>query len=914
MSFADSFWTTDYNLGYRTLFDQLYEGIQENDAYIKMFEKKLELELVYGNQLMAIKASSGAVNSKRLKDDDYVSTVKNAYNNLNDNFESQGSYHLSLSEVINSKVIDPFSKWSQEHKQRIEYSDSILSTKFKVFKSDKLALEKLQKKYFNKCRILEEFKSKYSEEELNESYQDMVDEETDNNDYDNETYNLGGITFSEKTLKALLIDLLTNIDLKDHKVPILGTYNHVSTGSAISHWLLNNVTELNNDIDKAELFGQDLINYEFIRLIGTINNNKNFINSSQFFYQWKFKTFEFTKINLDALSNGKAAGDNASELSRNSSMMNPKSQFTDYFEDVKQVIGVNSVDFNDRTQYFKIDKEVKVLDQKYYSMVQDLDALRCEFEELIMDHLTFMEKCEFDRLKAVKKVLFDFLKIFQNYFKDNKAFLDELLILEETINPVNDLKFLVENFKIGKFKPNVILYDNYYDSNINQIFGVDLTIKSRLDKKIVPILIQCILSHLDKVYPDLVNDEERINLWIKPVQLSTIHNLRFKLNQLTSAEEITGVLKQCHPMIITNLLKLYLLELPDSLISSGYFEIIKSLYLNYPINTNNSEVNDQRINGLQNVLVELPKCNLASLDAILTHLNRLIQIIGKKNASLSDDFKSKLSKELSSILIVPKNHDHFLTESFQYNLMMDLFNNKEVIFKELRRNNSTDKSRESNSLKAKKKKLHSNVESASGSTKSLNNAPVDVSDVTTDLDQTSFTEDEPAPPPPPQQQHYQKSYGVPTTPAPLKVQPGPSVSDDSVDSIEAPEDNLITPSKPKPIEKDAPLTPKSAKSPGLRRSTSPNKKSLNSYIERGGSNSTSSVNSTNSNSNKIVSSKPSKKDIIYSNDLSDLSQPKFAPSLGRKTSVKDLASKFDSPSGSASPSPVHRSSDSSTRS
>ncbi|EGV65797.1 hypothetical protein CANTEDRAFT_129253 [Yamadazyma tenuis ATCC 10573] len=826
MSFTDSFWTSEYNTGCRVLFDQLYEGVKENEAFIKLFEKRSESESIYGNLLNSINLTPGS--SKRMNDDNYVSSIKNAYSKINENFVGQGNYHVELSESIDSRVISPFSKWCKEHKERVEYSDSVLSEKYKAFKTYKLNLEKVQKKYFNKCRILEDFKNHLDEDELSSGIENLssnisrsTDDENDKDDFLGEVYKFGDLSFDEANLKQLLKDLIKNIDIKDHKVAILGTYNNVSSGSSITQWLLKNVPGLQNDFDKVEGFGQDLINHGFIRLIGTINNNKNFINSSQFYYQWKPKTFDLIGY------------DNTDEvLSRSSSVIQQKTQISDYFEDMKQVIGVNSVDFNDKGQYIKISQEVNYLDQKYYQMVLELDKLRCNLEELIMDHLSFMEKCEFDRLKAIRKVLFDFLKVFQEAFKDNKTFLDELSILEETINPVNDLKFFIENFKIGKFKPTVVLYDNYYNSNVNQSFGVDLTIKSRLDKKVVPILVQCCLSHLDRVYPDVINDEERINLWEKPVSLSNIHGLRFKLNHLNTTEEITEVLKKQHPLIITNLLKLYLLELPDSLISSSYFEIIKSLYTNYPINTNDESIDNSRINGLQNVLVEMPKCNLATLDAILTHLNRLVQIIGKKDPELAGDFKVKLSKEFSSILIIPKHHGHFLADNFQFNLMVDLFNNKEIIFKELRRNNSGN-DRSGDSIRKKKKAQMNSQES--------------------------------------------NKSNLPSVPVKNEV---------IRDAIQR------APVTPKPIEKDAPSTPKSsATTPGLRRSNSPNKKSLNSYLDKG-TRSTAKQTST-----PIVSSLPAKKDI----NLSELGQPKFAPSLGRRPSVKDLAQQFDSPSTSPTP-------------
>lgn len=856
MSFTDNFWTLEYNTGIRLLFDQLYEGVNENEAFIKLFEKRLELESVYGNILFSINSSTS---SKRLADDNYVSTIKNAYSRINENFIEQGKYHIELSESINAKVISPFSKWCKEHKERIEYSDTVLSDKYKTFKTFKLNLEKVQKKYFNKCRILEEFKSHFDDDELEMAVANLSTGDADNsNEEVYETYKLGNLSLTEPGLKKLLADLIKNIGIKDHKVPILGTYNNVSSGSAIAHWLLTNIPELANDIDSVEKFGQDLIDHDFIRLIGSINNHKNFINSSQFYYQWKPKTFELIGYeNTDEV------------LSRSSSVINPKTQISDYFEDMKQVIGANSVDFKDKSQYVKISQEVNHLDQKYYQMVNDLDKLRCEFEELIMDHLSFMEKCELDRLKAIRKVLYDFLKIFQTLHKDNKTFLDELMILEETINPVNDLKFFIENFKVGKFKPTVILYDNYYNSNVNQTFGVDLTIKSRLDKKVVPLLVQCILSHLDGVYPDVINDEERINLWVKPVSLSQIHGLRFKLNQLENAEDIMDVLMGQHPMIITNLLKLYLLELPDSLISSRYYEIIKSLYSNYPINTGQDSIDNQRINGLQNVLIELPKCNLATLDAILTHLNRLVQIIGKKNLNLADEFKVRLAKEFSSIFIIPKNHGNFLAETFQTSLLFDIFDKKEIIFKELRRNNSShEKSIDQSRSRKKKTSLTTSRESqkenlpplpvkAGKGDVSLDDS-VEISNVSADIDISNISEQ--------------------------------NFSTDSFDKGE--EFNTPAPVTPKPIEKDIPpQTPKSSKNtPGLKRSVSPNKKSLNSYLDK------SKPGPTPSKST-IVSSMPTKKDI----DLSELGQPKFATALGRRPSVKDLAQKFDSPSTSPTP-------------
>ena len=51
MSFAESFWTPDYELGFQQLFLQLNQGILENNDFVRLIERRMELEVVYGNSL-----------------------------------------------------------------------------------------------------------------------------------------------------------------------------------------------------------------------------------------------------------------------------------------------------------------------------------------------------------------------------------------------------------------------------------------------------------------------------------------------------------------------------------------------------------------------------------------------------------------------------------------------------------------------------------------------------------------------------------------------------------------------------------------------------------------------------------------------------------------------------------------------
>ncbi|KAL6454292.1 RGD2 Rho-GTPase-activating protein RGD2 [Candida maltosa Xu316] len=661
----------------------------------------------------------------------------------------------------------------------------------------------------------------------------IENKEEEEDDDDEEIYEFTHAQYDGKQIKALLQAMLTQIPLNAHKVAILGTYQNVSTGSSITQWLLEHMPEFNKNTEKAETFGQDLIKNEFIRVVGSMS--KAFINSSQFYYQWKPLAFELAGIDNEYVGDSSIA-----------------KSLTFKFKDVKEAIGVNTVDFSDKSQLPELINEVNELDEQYYNEVITLDNLRCEFEEMILDHYTFMQQCELDRLKAIKKVTFDFLASFANRVRDLNAITDELVLLEETINPVNDLKFLIENYGTGKFNPTVILYDNYYDSNINQTFGVDLNVKSRLDKKVVPYIIQCILNHLDSIYPDLKNDEERINLWTQQVHLANVHKLRSQLNGLQDPAKISAVLQESHPLLITNVLKLYFIELPDSVIPYSNYDVIKLLYTNY----HDESQTDLRINGLQNVLSELPKCNLATLDAILTHLSRLISIVGSKNEELAKVLQTKLSKEFGNLVLKPKIdtmnslESSYLHDKFQNTLMVDLFNNRQTIFNELKRQSSSRRAANDgvSPVVSRNSSLsrHDSIKSGKGPHSAADSLLAkSKSRLESRLQSAVKTHKHKELPHQPQSQPAQEEPSSP---------------------------NSSTPS-----------------GSGLKRSPSPKKKSLNVLLD--------------DEKKRTLSPSPVKyrpsNDIIFdkSPDSSALSSPpKFAPSLGRKSSVKDMAKSFENSS------------------
>lgn len=81
-----------------------------------------------------------------------------------------------------------------------------------------------------------------------------------------------------------------------------------------------------------------------------------------------------------------------------------------------------------------------------------------------MDHLKFMERCEMDRLKAIKAVILDFSGTISNVIPTLQATVDTMMLFQETVQPAGDLRFMIDTYRSGSFLPKVVTYESYYNS------------------------------------------------------------------------------------------------------------------------------------------------------------------------------------------------------------------------------------------------------------------------------------------------------------------------------------------------------------------------------------------------------------------------------------------------------------------
>ena len=469
--------------------------------------------------------------------------------------EEAAKNHRKIAQSIRDLVVLPFTRWCDAHESRVQNSQDDLQARIKLHDKQAETVKKLRSHYFNKCRLVEDIEEEnklaFQDPEVSPKPNIPEIKVQDKEEEDDEPVEIGDEVYQPEQVKKILSHVLNTVRLGETKVPILGTYQNTTSGAEIVEYLQKSMGA--TSVSHAERIGQDLITNGFLRLIGNVGSI--FANSSKMFYQWKPKAFQWSGVPEKKVP-----------VSRTFSMASQ----SDYAESpvvgtvTDYLAGWNPLNTQhpNETPGDRLRREAAEADERYKAGVRKLDLLRCQLEEAIIEHLRYLERCELDRLKAIKTIILDFSGTISNVIPSLQSTVDNMMLYQETVQPIGDLRYLLENYRTGGFAPKVVVYENYYNSADEQTFGVDLEARARADRKRVPALITTILTFLDNRYPDLEGDEARRSVWLVDVPLHQTHRIRAALN--TGKAFGIETLEPFDIPIIASVLKLYLLELPGA--------------------------------------------------------------------------------------------------------------------------------------------------------------------------------------------------------------------------------------------------------------------------------------------------------------------------------------------------------------
>lgn len=369
--------------------------------------------------------------------------------------------HRKIASNIRELVVYPFGRWCDQHAIRVQNSQDDLQKRVKEHDKQAESVRKLRSQYFNKCRLVEDLEEEdklaFKEPQIETLPSDrplppIVKVQEPDSDEEEEPIEIGEQVYKPDEVKKILTHMLENIRLTETKVSFLGTYQNVSTGAEIVEYIQKSLGVPSMAL--AEKTGQDMVGHGFLRLVGSVGST--FANSSRLFYQWRPKVFQITGV-PEKRKPVERSGTGFSLDSIDSPLV---ANVNEYISNWNPLVNTHP----NETPSAKLRREAKETDERYKAGVRKLDQLRCLLEEAIFEHLRFMERCELDRLKAIKSVILDFSGAISNVIPSLQSTIDKMMLFQETVQPLGDLRYLLENYRTGAFVPKVTIYENYYNS------------------------------------------------------------------------------------------------------------------------------------------------------------------------------------------------------------------------------------------------------------------------------------------------------------------------------------------------------------------------------------------------------------------------------------------------------------------
>ncbi|KAK9456274.1 hypothetical protein V1511DRAFT_497033 [Dipodascopsis uninucleata] len=661
----------------------MQQGCVENAEMVHLANIRATAEEAYGIKLQETGVTASPKSTGFARDEG--ASLKKAYDGILEKNVENGLAHLKIAENIRQMVVYPFSRWALDHERRVVHSHEDTLKKVRLVEKLRKDAQKARLNYFNRARLIDNLESEQSfafqdpnnpAVNTNENVDPMSPsrsstlqsdhvslESKETNDGAEEIYEVGSQSFTHVQISELLTKMLDTIPTTDVRIAILGTYKDTSSGQQIVDWIMRNMDV--STLAGAENVGQDLVDYGFLRLVGAMGNT--FANSSVFKYQWRKKAFIFA---------GKVVPDNKDNI------------INEYLGGiVSAATGNSNISISkDETPRQRLLREATQADETYKDVIRRLDSARCVLEEALMAHYKNLEKYELERLHQIKSAMLVFSAAISNVIPSMQAAVDGMMLFQETVSPEKDLRYMLERYRTGSFLPQTEVHESYYMSSSEQVFGVSLETRAREDGRKIPFVVTCILSYMDEQYPELDDDKTRQEVWFKDVSLATVHQLRNEINNGKTFSKT--ILAKYNVAVVTNVLKLYFLELRESLIDPKLYETIKAYYNSRSADGDEREsVEEAIIEPISNLIGQMMVYNIATLDALMSHFTRLMDLTSAK-----EEYVTRLAYELARLVLRPRVENSLTFEDRHgYRLVLDLFKYKQQIFSKLKRKSSMTK-------------------------------------------------------------------------------------------------------------------------------------------------------------------------------------------------------------------------------
>ncbi|KAL0073052.1 Rho GTPase activation protein, partial [Phycomyces blakesleeanus] len=272
-------------------------------------------------------------------------------------------------------------------------------------------------------------------------------------------------------------------------------------------------------------------------------------------------------------------------------------------------------------------QEMFEADKIYKEAVRKAERMRMETEQILFMHYEEMESLELERIQTIKQEMYD-----------------RMMLYQETLRPDKDVRFIVEQYRTGRYCPRPIIYQNHFHGPASgQVFGISLEELARARQLIVPPLISQGLVVIESGFTKLY-DEEKNKAWTTQLPLDRVHAAREEVNHSPVAMT-ADYLRRYDVLLLASLIRLFLMEIPECLLTFELYEPFKLIYTNW------TQDDESRLVSITKLLATLPTTNYYTLKTLMKHFHKLFkESDDEHNTELLDN----LATTFGHILIRPQ--------------------------------------------------------------------------------------------------------------------------------------------------------------------------------------------------------------------------------------------------------------------
>ncbi|KAI9254436.1 hypothetical protein BDA99DRAFT_157514 [Phascolomyces articulosus] len=700
LHFENAFWSKqrpqdslpDFQTGLQVLHNKLNQSKVENDEIISFFKDRIAIEDHYAHRLG--EQAKGSLKSSGFGRDEGA-VLKNCFENMRAASGRFSQQHKHTVTAMTDTVLKPLNKFQEEYRRSITTSKQSVDAALKQFDGLVKEMDRAKTVYQKRWREAvvagEQWQQQKKEEETaaaiaalekeeqeedkneQEELKQKEEEETENkkkeeeekrqqspkqhekNERSHEMILIGNQRMSRVELDNMVLNMRNEIKVGDYRVPILGKYQNTSTGEDISIWLQHRLPQCKDSPAMADVVAQQLIHpLGILRLVGQRGNK--FSPSPQSYYQWQ--NVPPPPSQLQSQQQAQQQQQQEEETSGGSS--------TGYGFGFFERIGGQTI--SGEELFKRAQQEATLADETYRAAVKRIDQMRMVVEQALFAHFAEMEQVELKRLAILKQAIASFSLCISEMLPGDKAIVDQMLVYQESLKPEQDIQYIIQQYCVSSFSPKPILYDNQnHGVAQDQIFGVPLDDLGKTTDEKVPRFISCLLEAIDKG-SETLGEKEKHSLWTTRLALDRIHAICTELN-IPSRQITVEQLQQYEPMTLVAILRLYLLELPECLMTFEFYDAVQALYTT----TNVEQEDNLRLPSLSNLIATLPGTHFATLKLILSHIHKAVQ---------QGDIQA-VSQSLGPVILRPRVESlATLTSPMPLLFVKDVLNHFDTIFSE----------------------------------------------------------------------------------------------------------------------------------------------------------------------------------------------------------------------------------------